>query len=162
MMSLVMPDELLWMRHDVPPRPWDGHDWAAGLEVLRLPASAAFYARFAPAGRAGTAVRDWVPLHERMRYILALFRARQDEPWSRCGPYTPDQTARIWGGALPDEQSLCLPYNVTRCCVAARGAEPKEQEVLQAHPHHRPVDDDDQHGVAPPLGAEEPMERDSV
>ena len=119
LMSLVMPNELLWMRHDVPPRPWDGKDWAAGLDALTIPASAAFYDRFAPADtRAGTSVTDWVPLHMRMKYILALFRARQDEPFNRCGPYTSAQVGLIWAGAAPQEAALCLPYNTTRCCGA--------------------------------------------
>ena len=116
LMSLIMPNELLWMRHDVPVRPWDGYDWAHGLEALTTPGSESFYSRFCPASRAGTSVSDWVPLHERMRYILALFRSRQDEPWNGCSPFLPAQAESIHKGGTPPEDELCLPYNVSQCC----------------------------------------------
>ena len=44
LMSLVMPGEILFMHKDLPPRPWDGADWAAGTvsfpnSKLTLPSS---------------------------------------------------------------------------------------------------------------------------
>ena len=116
LMSLVMPDELLWMRHDVPKRPWDGRDWAVGLDELTTPGAAEFYAQFCPPTRANTSVTDWVPLHQRMKYILALFRSRQDEPYNLCSPFTMAQETEIRAGGVPSEESLCLPYNVSACC----------------------------------------------
>ena len=111
-----MPDELLWMRHDVPKRPWDGRDWAVGLDELTTPGAAKFYAQFCPPTRANTSVTDWVPLHQRMKYILALFRSRQDEPYNGCAPFTAAQEVEIRAGGVPSEGDLCLPYNVSACC----------------------------------------------
>ena len=55
-------------------------------------------------------------LHQRMKYILALFRSRQDEPYNLCSPFTMAQETEIRAGGVPSEESLCLPYNVSACC----------------------------------------------
>ena len=74
LMSLVMPAAV-----DAPRRAeaaWDGRDWAVGLDELTTPGAAEFYAQFARRRAPNTSVTDWVPLHQRMKYIRALFRSR--------------------------------------------------------------------------------------
>ena len=49
----------------------------------------------------GSAAVDWASLSERMRYILELFRSRQQDAVLRSRPFTDDQAAAIAKGAVP-------------------------------------------------------------
>jgi len=116
--AFLMPGEILWVREDVPPRPWDRRAWAPGLEHLTLPGLEALYRRFVPTDDtlAHTGARNWVRLADRMRYVWPMFRGRQDGPHNGCGPFSPAQIDAIWSGQAPKEREICLPYNVTACC----------------------------------------------
>ena len=116
--ALLMPDEILWVRDDVPRRAWDKRAWAPGLEHLTLPGLNALYRRFVPTDDtlAHTGARNWVRLADRMRYVWPMFRGRQDGPNNNCGPFSHAQVDQIWAGRGPKESEICLPYNVTACC----------------------------------------------
>jgi hypothetical protein len=45
---------------------------------------------------------DWTNFDQRMRYILTLFRARQQDPHLRQQPFTDTQRAMLFDGLLPD------------------------------------------------------------
>jgi hypothetical protein len=119
--ALLMPNEILWVREDVPKRAWDGLTWAPGLEHLTLPGLNSLYRRFVPTddSLAHTGARNWVRLADRMRYVWPMFRGRQDGPHNNCGPFSHAQVGRIWAGQVPREREICLPYNVTKCCAAS-------------------------------------------
>ena len=44
---------------------------------------------------------DWTVFEQRMRFILTLFRMRQQDPHLRMQPFTPDQHAAIVDGRIP-------------------------------------------------------------
>jgi hypothetical protein len=118
-MTLMMPGEVLWMRDDLPARPWDGRDWAVGLEHLTFPGLAALYATDVPHpdSRDGTRATDWVSLDQRMRYVWPLFRGRQDSTRNNCPPFSKAVVAGLWAAtpSAPEEAALCLPYEMS-CC----------------------------------------------
>ena len=107
----------MWTDKDFPPRPWDGKDWATGLESLTLPGLSDMYLDFVPTlnSRNGTASTNWVELNQRMRWVLPLFRGRQDSARNFCNLFTNDQVADIWAGNAPKERGLCIPYDL-QCC----------------------------------------------
>jgi hypothetical protein len=119
--TLLMPSEVLWVRKDVPPRPWDGRDWAPGLEELTIPGLLPLYRKYVPTDneRTHTGATDWVKLSDRMRYVWPLFRGRQDDPNNNCPPFSTAQVADIWSGTAPPEEAFCLPYNASACCRSA-------------------------------------------
>lgn len=116
--TLLMPDEILWVRADVPKRAWDERAWADGLEQLSFPGLLALYRHFVPSDNSleHTGARNWVRLADRMRYVWPMFRGRQDGPYNNCGPFSAAQIDQIWRGEVVKETDICLPYNVTRCC----------------------------------------------
>jgi hypothetical protein len=44
---------------------------------------------------------DWTLLAQRMRYILALFRSRQEEPTMQQQPFSPTQLELLWANQVP-------------------------------------------------------------
>jgi len=118
LMSLIMPGEVLFMGRDLPPRPMDGRAWSVGLDNLSLPGLLPYYLQFAPSATslAHTAATDWVPLAQRMRYVWPMFRSRQDNSQNDCPPFNSSQVEMIFEGFPPAEESLCLPYDLQRCC----------------------------------------------
>jgi hypothetical protein len=45
---------------------------------------------------------DWSALAQRMRYILALFRSRQQEGSMLSQPFSNAQIDAIWAGKVPE------------------------------------------------------------
>ena len=114
-----MPDEILWVRKDVPPRKWDHNKpWAPGLETLSFPGLLELYRTYVPTDNSleHTGAVNWVRLSDRMRYVWPMFRGRQDGPNNNCDPFNREQVAKIWSGQALHEQEICLPYDVARCC----------------------------------------------
>jgi hypothetical protein len=75
-------------------------------EVLRLLTDeelAALVAQFEPAAGADrSGAIDWSDLHQRMHYIIHLFRAFHETHDLFDAPFTPDQVAQILAGVIPD------------------------------------------------------------
>ncbi len=78
LMTLSTPGQTLRLGDPLPPLP-DGGLVPAALAQVDLPALCHLIDEWGPTGvqRNDTAAGDWADLHERMRYIVALFRSRQ-------------------------------------------------------------------------------------
>jgi hypothetical protein len=56
-----------------------------------------------PDSVAGTGVRDWSDLNQRVHYIVDLFRCHQESPGLLTPPYAPAAVDRIMAGHAPDD-----------------------------------------------------------
>jgi hypothetical protein len=74
-----------------------------GLRVLSDAELAALVASFEPAsGPDLSGALDWSQLHQRMHYIVHLFRAFHETPTLFDAPFTPAQVEQILAGVIPD------------------------------------------------------------
>ncbi len=85
---------------DLPNRP---DVYPSLLRDLRIPDVIALVARFdgGLTGTQGTGASNWADLRDRMGFIVALFRSRQQEAALFGPPFTHDQEARLAAGLLP-------------------------------------------------------------
>jgi hypothetical protein len=128
LMTLTLPDATLHLGRPMP-QVGAGSYWPATLETIADPALAAFLAKYhaldvkleeswfdrlkdrvrrlfhlAPEHEledAEVGALDWTSLDQRMRYILTLFRARQQDANLFGGPFTDAQRAAIACGTIP-------------------------------------------------------------
>ncbi len=102
LMTLAVPGETLHLGVDVPPLP-DGHHFPNDLLELDEPALVELMGQWDPTdgtGR-GSAAADWCDLHERMGYIVNLFRSRQQHAPLSTPPFSPEQLEQIDEGLVP-------------------------------------------------------------
>lgn len=128
LMTLTLPDATLHLGHPMPPEGTDGY-WPTALTTIANPALCATLAKYHALDvkledswfdRLRDRVRhwlhlppehdtfdaevgalDWTDLNQRMRYILTLFRARQQDAMLFDSPFTDAQRAQIESGAIP-------------------------------------------------------------
>lgn len=100
--TLSIPHMALPLGQDVP-RFSSERMFPAELERVSLPALADLLARLGrtPDSVAGSAARDWCDLGDRMNFVVAFFRARQQDPALYRQPFTDAQTAVIFEDGLP-------------------------------------------------------------
>jgi hypothetical protein len=93
LMTLSVPGETLRLERDVPPVPGTGHLFPVALQEIDLPVLRALlneWDRTGGTGR-GSGAGDWADLHQRMGYIVNLFRSRQQHLALTVPPFTADQ-----------------------------------------------------------------------
>ncbi|HEU4839795.1 MAG TPA: hypothetical protein VFT09_00085 [Ilumatobacteraceae bacterium] len=107
LMTLRVPGAVLHLHDDVPPMP-DGSLWPAVLAELadspeEVALAVAVYRTWDRTSGTGLhdGARDWAVLHQRMSYIVNLFRGRQRDPSLAAHPFTDEQLAVMRRGAVP-------------------------------------------------------------
>ncbi len=103
LMTLTLPDGTLHLGVDLPAVP--GHPlFPAALQEIDDDALRELLASYGAIGTMprGIGTKDWVVLFERMRYILELFRSRQQDTRLFAQPFTDDQRKAIAEGRIPD------------------------------------------------------------
>jgi len=116
MLTLFLPNELLFAGRDMTPRPWDGRLWDPYLEPFDNETVDAEYISFVgqDVNDNGTAATDWTSLEQRLKFVFPLFRSRQDDlALVNCPVFTAAELAIIWSGQKPDSNGLCF----TTCCA---------------------------------------------
>jgi hypothetical protein len=100
-MRLVTPRETFDLRQDIPPLP-DGM-FPLGLRALSETPADASYAQWDKTAGTGipSGAHDWAELHERMNFIVNLFRSRQQDATLFEPPFSPAQLAVLQQGQLP-------------------------------------------------------------
>jgi len=103
MMTLALPDGTLHLGDDLPPLP-DGRSFPPELEQIRNSDLTAFLAdiRAARGPASGSGADNWADLDDRMVFIAALFRSRQQDERLLQQPFAPDQAAVIRDGGVPE------------------------------------------------------------
>ncbi len=103
LMTLDVPGETLKLARDVPRLP-DGRRFPDALVEVSQPELAELLVAWDPTN--GTAVEsgaaDWADLHQRMGYIVNLFRSRQQCATLGDAPFSDDQLRAMAGGRVPD------------------------------------------------------------
>jgi len=118
MICLVYPNEFFDAGYDV--TPYQGHNWPQQLISFNSTEVQNLYLTFInqTTSLKGTAAHNWDLLNERLRFIVPLFRSRQQDDYVvTCPPFTPAQTKMILSGIKPDSKDLCLSAN---CCDRTR------------------------------------------
>lgn len=102
MMTLAVPGQTLHLGVDVPPLP-NGRTFPAALQAIDHAELQTLLDEWDPTdgtGR-GSAARDWADLHQRMGYIVNLFRSRQRELQLTSSPFTELELATMRDGVVP-------------------------------------------------------------
>lgn len=104
LMTLAVPGEVLHLGRDVPPLP-DGERWPAALAEPDLPTLVDLLDTWDPTGGTGigSGASDWADLHQRMGYIVNLFRSRQQTGSLTSSPFTGDQLHEMRSLRVPDD-----------------------------------------------------------
>jgi hypothetical protein len=103
LMTLVTPDGVLNLGHDVPPLAAGQPLFPPDLQALRDP-DVTPYAQFDRTDGTGngSGARDWAELRDRMGYIVNLFRSRQQSAsLLTAAPFTQAQWAVMQSGGVP-------------------------------------------------------------
>lgn len=127
LMTLTLPDAVLHLGHSLPQEPGIPY-WPAALAKIEDPALAAVLAKYgaldvrfdrstydwlkqrirslfgestSPDERAHVGALDWVNFDQRMRYILTLFRSRQQDVQLFKQPFTDAQRTAVHDGRVP-------------------------------------------------------------
>jgi len=114
LICLIFPNEFLDAGDDVPP--FQSHDWPNDLVTFKSNEVKNIYLQFVnqTTSLKGSAAKNWGILSQRMRYVIPLFRSRQQDAYAvSCPPFTPKQSQMILNGIKPDSKDLCLSAN---CC----------------------------------------------
>ena len=102
LMTLAVPGQTLHLGIDVPPLP-NGQIFPAALHDVSHDQLNELLDEWDPTngtGR-GSAAHDWADLHQRMGYIVNLFRSRQQESQLSTSPFTRLELATMRDGAVP-------------------------------------------------------------
>lgn len=102
LMTLTTPNEVLHLGDDVPPLA-DGSMFPPDLSELDLPELQQLLGEWdATRGTGvGSGARDWADLHQRMTYVVNLFRSRQQDLALTVPPFTTGQLAWMVRGEVP-------------------------------------------------------------
>lgn len=102
LMTLTLPDGTLELDRDVPPLA-DGERFPPALRDVRLPELRALLQQWDATGGTGrgAGARDWADLHQRMTYIVNLFRSRQQHVPLTVSPFHTAQLAWMVRGEVP-------------------------------------------------------------
>jgi hypothetical protein len=103
LMTLAVPGQVLRLGNALPPvhgKPLYPRDL---LEIRNEEAYDLLqqYDALDPHVQGDVGASDWSALAQRMRYILALFRSRQQEPSMLLQPFSDTQVAAIWSNQVP-------------------------------------------------------------
>ncbi|NLE87143.1 MAG: hypothetical protein GX607_12175 [Myxococcales bacterium] len=105
-MRLALPDgNEISLGEDVPDLP---SGVPPALQKLDLPELRELYHRYRDCG-AGSAANDWADLADRMGFIVALFRKRQQDLDLFKPPFPPDREQQILQGLIPAEELNDVP-----------------------------------------------------
>ncbi len=102
LMTLAVPGQTLHLGTDVPRLP-DGETFPPALQGVSQVELQTLLDEWDPTngtGR-GSAARDWAKLHERMGYIVNLFRSRQQELHLSTSPFSDLELATMRDGLMP-------------------------------------------------------------
>ncbi len=101
MMSIKLHTMTLPLSEDVPPNP-DGTMFPPDLEPVVLPQLAELIERWGGSMSTGanSGARNWKKLEDRMRFIFALFRSRQETPGLLAQPFTEQERKLLLSGKL--------------------------------------------------------------
>lgn len=120
MMTLCVPGAELRLGDDVPPGR-DGRLFPIDLDPLTGPPpvdpdAATVYGSWDRTGGTGRhdGARNWAELHERMSYIVNLFRSRQQDETLAEPPFSAEQLAVLQEGRLPPPPLLPPRHRATR------------------------------------------------
>lgn len=102
LMTLTLPDGVLDLARDVPPLA-DGEPFPPALRELRLPEVRTLVEQWDATGGTGrgAGAHDWADLHQRMTYIVNLFRSRQQHLSLTVSPFNTAQLAWMVRGEVP-------------------------------------------------------------
>jgi hypothetical protein len=102
MMTMVVPGRTLHLGTDVPPLP-DGEIYPPVLQSVSHSDLQALLDEWDPTDGTGhgSAATDWADLHQRMGYIVNLFRSRQQELHLSTSPFSEAELATMRDGAIP-------------------------------------------------------------
>ena len=102
LMTMSVPGETLHLGRDVPPLP-GAPLFPAPLVELDLPAVCDLMAAWDRTGGTGigSGAGDWADIHQRMGYIVTLFRSRQQHLALTQPPFTSDQISWMVDGEVP-------------------------------------------------------------
>ncbi len=102
MLRLVTPGQVFDLHDDVPPL--DRQLFPAELANLEGSVAEGPYGQWDRTEGSGvpSGADDWANMHERMNYIVTLFRSRQHHPALFDPPFTDDQLVALAGGHLPE------------------------------------------------------------
>lgn len=103
MMTLSVPGQTLHLSRDVPPIPGESQLFSPELARVTLPALAELLSewdRTNGTGR-GSGAKDWADIHQRMNYIVNLFRSRQRHLALTTPPFGPDDIDYMVRGEIP-------------------------------------------------------------
>lgn len=120
MMTLRVPGADLRLFDDVPPGP-DGRRFPLDLDQLvgppvADPDAATVYGGWDRSHGTGRhdGARDWADLHQRMSYIVNLFRSRQQDDSLADAPFAPEQVAAMRAGTMPPPPLLPSAHRASR------------------------------------------------
>ena len=102
MMTLTVPGQTLHLGRDLPPGP-EGELFPPALGDITRAELRELLDEWDPTGGTGRgcAARDWADLHQRMGYIVNLFRSRQQELDLSVSPFSDAQLATMRDGMVP-------------------------------------------------------------
>lgn len=102
MMTLGLPEGPVQLGEDVPVR--GSREFPCDLVRLDWPPLVAFVHTYDrnPASLAGSGAENWTSLHDRMNYILDLFRSTQRDASLHLPPFTSEQRAALELGRMPE------------------------------------------------------------
>lgn len=102
MMTLETHDMTLHLGSDLPP-PKDAPMFPPDLHKITLPALQELLSKWdkSTAPGVGTAAHNWARLPDRMNFIIALFRSRQQTPGLLAQPFTELQRNDLLAGRMP-------------------------------------------------------------
>jgi hypothetical protein len=103
LMTMSMPGETLHLSRDVPPIPGRTQLFPDQLDQLHNAELIALLVEWDPTKGSGhgSGARDWANIHQRMGYIVNLFRSRQQYVQLTTPPFTSEQLAMMRDGIVP-------------------------------------------------------------
>jgi hypothetical protein len=101
-MELTLPDGTLRLGLDLPAPPRSTL-FPPQLQIIHNPELLALLTQYHAATftEHGSGARDWTVLTERMKYIIELFRSRQQDQRLFDPPFQPEHVASIKAGVMP-------------------------------------------------------------
>ena len=108
----------MYVHQNIVRRNSDQQVWPADLRVLTNVGASTLYDQLVTSQGVplntldGTKASDWTVLAQRMRYVVPLFRSRQNMADLDCPVFSADNLKLIFNGQVPHEKDLCF----ADCC----------------------------------------------